>query len=50
MLGADAVAEMIDEGGQRGGAEVTCEFCTERYLIPLDHLHGMHRRLGGLAA
>jgi molecular chaperone Hsp33 len=50
MLGSNAVAEMIDEGGQRGGAEITCQFCTERYLIPLDHLHGMHRRLGGEAA
>jgi molecular chaperone Hsp33 len=50
MLGRTAVGEMIDEAAARGGAEVTCEFCTERYLIPLDQLHSMHRRLGGEAA
>jgi molecular chaperone Hsp33 len=50
MLGADAVAEMIDEGAERGGAEVICEFCTERYLITLDQLRSLHRRLGGEAA
>jgi molecular chaperone Hsp33 len=50
MLGSEAVSEMIDEGARRGGAEVTCQFCTERYLIPLDHLHEMHRQLGGEAA
>lgn len=50
MLGRTAVGEMIDEAAARGGAEVTCEFCTERYLIPLDELHSMHRRLGGEAA
>jgi molecular chaperone Hsp33 len=50
MLGAEAVAEMIDEGAERGGAEVICEFCTERYLIPLDQLRSLHRRLGGEAA
>ena len=50
MLGRDAIAEMIEEGRERGGAEVFCEFCTERYLIPLDELHSMHRRMGGEAA
>lgn len=50
MLGRDAVRELIDEGAERGGAEVTCEFCTERYIIPLDRLHSMHRRLSGEAA
>jgi molecular chaperone Hsp33 len=50
MLGRDAVAEMIDEGADRGGAEVTCEFCTERYLVPTEQLRAMHRRLGGEAA
>lgn len=50
MLGRDAVGEMIAEATGRGGAEVTCEFCTERYLIPLDQLHTMLRRLGGEAA
>jgi molecular chaperone Hsp33 len=50
MLGSTAVAEMIHEGDQRGGAEITCQFCTERYLIPLDRLRTMHRRLGGEAA
>jgi molecular chaperone Hsp33 len=50
MLGRTAVAEMINEASLRGGAEVTCEFCTERYLISLDRLHHMHRRLGGEAA
>jgi molecular chaperone Hsp33 len=50
MLGMAAVGEMIDEGAHRGGAEVTCEFCTERYLIPLERLRQMHRRLGGAAA
>lgn len=35
MLGAEAVAGLIDEGAERGGAEVTCEFCTERYLVPI---------------
>jgi molecular chaperone Hsp33 len=41
MLGRDAIVEMIDEGADRGGAEVVCEFCTERYLIPLDRLKSM---------
>jgi molecular chaperone Hsp33 len=41
MLGREAIAEMIEEGAARGGAEVTCEFCTERYLIPLDTLRAM---------
>jgi molecular chaperone Hsp33 len=50
MLGEAAVGEMIEEAAQRGGAEVTCEFCTERYLIPTDRLRQMHRRLGGAAA
>jgi molecular chaperone Hsp33 len=50
MLGQAAIAEMIDEGASRGGAEVVCEFCTERYLIPLAQLRSMHRRLGGEAA
>jgi molecular chaperone Hsp33 len=40
--------EMIEEGADRGGAEVTCEFCTERYLVPLSTL-GMHRSLGEAA-
>src|SRR5690606_3774055 len=38
LLGADAVADMIVEGAERGGAEVICEFCTERYLISLEDL------------
>jgi molecular chaperone Hsp33 len=50
MLGRDAIAEMIEEGAERGGAEVFCEFCTERYLIPLDELRSMHRRMGDEAA
>ena len=50
MLGRDAIAEMIEEGAERGGAEVFCEFCTERYLIPLDDLRSMVRRMGGEAA
>jgi molecular chaperone Hsp33 len=41
MLGRDAIVEMIDEGADRGAAEVVCEFCTERYLIPLDRLKSM---------
>jgi molecular chaperone Hsp33 len=41
MLGRDAIAEMMDEGAERGGAEVTCEFCTERYLITLESLERM---------
>lgn len=41
MLGSDAVSEMIEEGAERGGAEVICEFCTERYLIPLEELRAM---------
>jgi molecular chaperone Hsp33 len=41
MLGRDAIAEMMDEGAERGGAEVTCEFCTERYLITLESLESM---------
>jgi molecular chaperone Hsp33 len=47
MLGPDAILEMIEEGRERGGAEVTCEFCTERYLVPLSTLHGFERRLRG---
>lgn len=49
LLGRDAVGEMIEEGAQRGGAEVTCEFCTERYLIPLERLRRFHDRLDGAA-
>lgn len=45
LLGPDAVAEMIVEGTARGGAEVVCEFCTERYLITLESLRDMERRL-----
>ncbi|HSJ26022.1 MAG TPA: Hsp33 family molecular chaperone HslO [Longimicrobiales bacterium] len=41
MLGTEAIDEMIQEGAERGGAEVTCEFCTERYLVPLDTLRAM---------
>ncbi|CAN5655448.1 redox-regulated molecular chaperone HslO [soil metagenome] len=41
MLGGDAIADMIEEGAARGGAEVTCEFCTEQYLIPLDRLRAL---------
>jgi molecular chaperone Hsp33 len=41
MLGAEAIAEMIEEGAERGGAEVTCEFCTERYIVPLATLEAM---------
>jgi molecular chaperone Hsp33 len=41
MLGAEAIREMIEEGAERGGAEVTCEFCTERYLIPTPRLQEM---------
>jgi len=40
MLGRDAVAEMIEEGESRGGTEVFCHFCNERYLIPLSTLRG----------
>jgi molecular chaperone Hsp33 len=50
MLGRDAVREMIDEGCERGGAEVTCEFCTERYFVPTEQLQLLHRQLGGEAA
>jgi molecular chaperone Hsp33 len=50
MLGRDAVREMIDEGYERGGAEVTCEFCTERYFVPTAQLQILHRQLGGEAA
>lgn len=50
MLGSDAVREMIEEGVERGGTEVTCEFCTERYFVPTDRLHKLHVRLGGEAA
>jgi molecular chaperone Hsp33 len=41
MLGRAAIEEMIAEGTERGGAEVTCEFCTERYLVTLDMLYRM---------
>lgn len=41
MLGREAVAEMIEEGNARGGTEVTCEFCTERYFIAVDRLRSM---------
>jgi molecular chaperone Hsp33 len=50
MLGREAVREMIDEGFERGGAEVTCEFCTERYFVPTAQLQNLHRQLGGEAA
>lgn len=45
LLGADAVADLIVEGRERGGAEVTCEFCTERYLVSLERLAEMETRL-----
>ena len=45
MLGAEAIADMIIEGAERGGAEVICEFCTERYLIALETLADMEMRL-----
>jgi molecular chaperone Hsp33 len=45
MLGADAVADMIHEGAERGGAEVICEFCTERYLVSMESLGGILRAL-----
>ena len=41
MLGKDAVAGMIEEGAERGGAEVFCEFCRERYLIGVAELRDM---------
>jgi molecular chaperone Hsp33 len=47
MLGPSAVADMIDEGHERGGAEVTCEFCKEQYLIPLSSLTAILGTLGG---
>lgn len=49
MLGSDAVAQMIDEGADRGGAEVICEFCTQKYLIPVRRLHALRDRLDGAA-
>ena len=49
MLGADAVADMIEEGAERGGAEVTCEFCTERYIVTLESLREILRALRGEA-
>jgi molecular chaperone Hsp33 len=47
MFGADAVADMIDEGAARGGAEVTCEFCAQTYIVPTDSLHEILRSLQG---
>ena len=47
MLGADAVAGMIEEGAVRGGAEVTCEFCTERYIVKLERLATILETLRG---
>jgi redox-regulated HSP33 family molecular chaperone len=47
MLGPDAVADMIEEGTDRGGADVICEFCKERYLIPLSSLRDVLRTLRG---
>jgi molecular chaperone Hsp33 len=41
MLGSEAVAGMIEEGAERGGAEVICEFCQERYLVGLAELREM---------
>src|SRR5690606_16621349 len=38
ILAAEAVAAMIEEGAERGGAEVICEFCTERYIVTLETL------------
>jgi molecular chaperone Hsp33 len=45
MLGPDAVADLIEEGAERGGAEVTCEFCTERYVVALGNLRGILQTL-----
>lgn len=47
MLGADAVADMIQEGAERGRAEVICEFCTQRYLVTTESLGGILRTLNG---
>jgi molecular chaperone Hsp33 len=41
MLGREAILEMVEEGAERGGAEVTCEFCTERYLVTTEKLKDM---------
>jgi molecular chaperone Hsp33 len=41
MLGRDAILEMIEEGAERGGAEVTCEFCTDRYIVSTETLQQM---------
>ena len=46
MLGRDAVAEMIVENRERGGADVTCEFCTERYHVSLARLEEMKGQFG----
>lgn len=40
MLGPDAISEMLAEGEPRGGTEVFCQFCNERYLVPLTTLRG----------
>jgi len=41
MLGSDAIREVIEEGTERGGAELFCEFCRERYFVPLDELSAL---------
>lgn len=46
MLGPEAMAEMMEEGRDRGGAEVTCAFCTEVYLVPLDRLAALSATSG----
>jgi molecular chaperone Hsp33 len=47
MLGAQALTEMVEESAELGGAEVICEFCAERYLVPVSTLRGWLGHGGG---
>jgi len=38
LLGASELADIIEKDSDQGFTEVTCEFCTTRYTIPIDEV------------
>jgi molecular chaperone Hsp33 len=41
LLGETALREILAKDAQRGETEVTCEFCTQRYVIPTSELQAL---------
>jgi molecular chaperone Hsp33 len=46
LLGRDEIADMI---ARDGGAEVTCEFCAERYVVSAEELEILNAEPAGSA-